>query len=127
MFNMRSFIVVENNMKSRTTETNYVLTFSNRTAVKPVANSSFLLRALRLRSIGEILRADRINEAEMDDDMDIGEKSVSGKTPLKRTITGMELAEIGASEVELEGQYSTNKFSRRVPRKSRLEIIDDDN
>ncbi|MED6221563.1 hypothetical protein PIB30_056001 [Stylosanthes scabra] len=64
MFNMRRFIVVDSVLKSRTTETNLVLTFSNRTVVTPVANPSFPLEALRLRAISDILTAERINEAE---------------------------------------------------------------
>ncbi|MED6209832.1 hypothetical protein PIB30_058475 [Stylosanthes scabra] len=57
MFNMRSFIVIEKGMKSRTTATNYVLTFSNRTVVTPVVNPAFLLAALRLRSIDVVALA----------------------------------------------------------------------
>ncbi|MED6197761.1 hypothetical protein PIB30_059638, partial [Stylosanthes scabra] len=64
-FNMRFFIVVENSLRSRSTTTNLVLTFYNRTVVTPVLNPTFPLEALRLREIGDILRADRINKADI--------------------------------------------------------------
>ncbi|MED6165934.1 hypothetical protein PIB30_104364, partial [Stylosanthes scabra] len=63
LFNMRSFIVIEKSMRSRTTRTNLVLTFSNRTIVTRVLNPTFPLEALRLREIGHILCTDGINEA----------------------------------------------------------------
>ncbi|MED6175912.1 hypothetical protein PIB30_082799 [Stylosanthes scabra] len=65
MFNMRSFIVVDNSLRLRTIETNYRLTFSNKTVETSVYNPPFPLNALRLGSIGDILHADRINEGEI--------------------------------------------------------------
>ncbi|MED6148627.1 hypothetical protein PIB30_054798 [Stylosanthes scabra] len=61
----------ERPLKSRTTETDLVLTFSNKTQVTPVANPSFPLEALRLKSIGDLLQAERIDDAEFLDSRDM--------------------------------------------------------
>ncbi|MED6181501.1 hypothetical protein PIB30_019929 [Stylosanthes scabra] len=51
LFNMRWFVVVEDKLKSKTTETGMVLTFS--------------LEALRLKPIEDLLQAERIDDVEM--------------------------------------------------------------
>ncbi|MED6210265.1 hypothetical protein PIB30_062608 [Stylosanthes scabra] len=67
LFNMRWFVVVVDNLKLKTTETNMVLTFSNKTQVTPLANPSFPLEALRMKPIGDLLQAEKIDDAEMFD------------------------------------------------------------
>ncbi|MED6137560.1 hypothetical protein PIB30_066102 [Stylosanthes scabra] len=67
LFSMRWFVVVEDKLKSKTTETDMVLTFSNKTQVTPLANPSFPLEALRMKPIGDLLQAEKIDDAEMFD------------------------------------------------------------
>ncbi|MED6211476.1 hypothetical protein PIB30_074002, partial [Stylosanthes scabra] len=67
LFNMRWFVVVEDKLKSKTTGTDIVLTFSNKTQVTPLTNPSFPLEALRLKPIGDLLQAERIDDAELFD------------------------------------------------------------
>ncbi|MED6160512.1 hypothetical protein PIB30_052114 [Stylosanthes scabra] len=87
-------------MKSRTTRTDYVLTFSNRTVVTPVVNPPFSLVALRLRSIGDILRADRINESEM---FDVVALVVGRGDPREmQSKTGKDLKRLGIVVEDLE-------------------------
>ncbi|MED6189675.1 hypothetical protein PIB30_098368 [Stylosanthes scabra] len=56
----------------------------------------------------------------------LGDDSDSTKTPEKRPVSLISGSSSGAAQEELEGQLSTNKFSRRLPRKM-LQIIEDDN
>ncbi|MED6160407.1 hypothetical protein PIB30_051279 [Stylosanthes scabra] len=65
MFNMKWFLVAEDKLKSRTTETDMFLLFFNRTEVTTVVNPPFPLEALRLKPINEILQAQRIDSAEL--------------------------------------------------------------
>ncbi|MED6135933.1 hypothetical protein PIB30_051379 [Stylosanthes scabra] len=64
---MKWFVVVEDKLKSKTTESDMVLTFSNKTQVTSLANPTFPLEALRLKPIGDLLQAERLDDAELFD------------------------------------------------------------
>ncbi|MED6222630.1 hypothetical protein PIB30_066134 [Stylosanthes scabra] len=55
----------KDNGKSQATEIDLVLTFSNKTRVTPVANSTFPLEALRLKFVADLLQEERIDDAEL--------------------------------------------------------------
>ncbi|MED6128756.1 hypothetical protein PIB30_101070, partial [Stylosanthes scabra] len=64
-YNMKWFIVSEDKLKSKSTDIDMFLTFGRLTQVTHVSKPAFPLEALKLKSIGELLQADRIDEAEM--------------------------------------------------------------
>ncbi|MED6114506.1 hypothetical protein PIB30_080887 [Stylosanthes scabra] len=65
MFNIKFLIGLDNLVKSRTTESDLVLTFPNRSQVTSIVNRTFLLEALRLKPINNLLQAERIDKAKL--------------------------------------------------------------
>ncbi|RYR35405.1 hypothetical protein Ahy_A10g050555 [Arachis hypogaea] len=62
---MSNFIVVDNKIKSRVTSVKWVLTFSHRTIVSPVENPSYSLEEFRLKTIPELLNAEKLDNTEL--------------------------------------------------------------
>ncbi|XP_072074499.1 uncharacterized protein [Arachis hypogaea] len=67
MYVMKNFIVVDNKTKSRVTSVKWVLTFSYRTIVNPIENPSYSLEAFRLKTILELLYAEKLDNTELFD------------------------------------------------------------
>ncbi|MED6147667.1 hypothetical protein PIB30_045890 [Stylosanthes scabra] len=72
-------------------------------------------------SIVAIPQDDNVNQSSLD----LVETPVSGKRSLKRTSSAKDLVDLCGSDIELDGQHSTNNKGRRGARKSRFTIIDD--
>ncbi|MED6214033.1 hypothetical protein PIB30_099058 [Stylosanthes scabra] len=68
-------------------------------------------------------QADNVDQSSLG----VGEDSVSANTPLKILSPNKVGAESAGTKAELDGQYSTNKFSRKGSKKSKFLIIDDGN
>ncbi|XP_016200051.1 uncharacterized protein LOC107641056 [Arachis ipaensis] len=67
MYMMSNFIVVDNKIKSRVTSVKWVLTFSHWTIVSPVENPSYFLEAFQLKTISELLNAEKLENTELFD------------------------------------------------------------
>ncbi|XLU77857.1 hypothetical protein S245_001278, partial [Arachis hypogaea] len=65
MYVMSNFIVVDNKIKSRVTSVKWVLTFSHRTIVSPIENPSYSFEAFRLKTITELLNAEKLDNTEL--------------------------------------------------------------
>ncbi|XP_025616850.1 uncharacterized protein [Arachis hypogaea] len=67
MYVMSNFIVVDNKIKSRVTSVKWVLTFSHRTIVSPIENPNYSFEAFRLKTITELLNAEKLDNTELFD------------------------------------------------------------
>ncbi|RYR69223.1 hypothetical protein Ahy_A03g015759 [Arachis hypogaea] len=62
MYVMSNFIVVGNKTKPKTTNSNWILMFSQRTTVTHINNPSYPLEAFHFRSISDLLNAERLDD-----------------------------------------------------------------
>ncbi|XP_072060179.1 uncharacterized protein [Arachis hypogaea] len=98
---MSNFIVVDNKIKSRVTSVKWVLTFSHRTIVSPVENPSYSLEEFRLKTIPELLNAEKLDNTELFDMI----AEVVGKEDPRELVTskGKETRRLAVVLEDLEG------------------------
>ncbi|RYR08163.1 hypothetical protein S83_051955 [Arachis hypogaea] len=101
MYMMSNFIVVDNKIKSRVTSVKWVLTFSHWTIVSPVENPSYFLEAFQLKTISELLNAEKLENTELFDMI----AEVVGKEDPRELVTnnGKEIRRLTVILEDLEG------------------------